>query len=171
MTSLAPAIDWFESHGWKAFGFQREVWRAYLDGESGLVHAATGTGKTLAVWWGPLLEYLETANARAHSKRSRRNALPLRVLWITPLRALAGDTAKALLEPVADLDLPWTVETRTGDTTPGMRSRQSRQLPTTLVTTPESLSLLLARDDASSQFTDLRAVVVDEWHELMGTKR
>ena len=171
MTSLDPANAWFESHGWKAFGFQREVWRAYLDGESGLVHAATGTGKTLAVWWGPLLEYLETANARAHSKRSRRNALPLRVLWITPLRALAGDTAKALLEPVVDLDLPWTVETRTGDTTPGMRSRQSRQLPTTLVTTPESLSLLLARDDASSQFTDLRAVVVDEWHELMGTKR
>ena len=171
MRSIAPAEAWFKSHGWKAFGFQREVWRAYLDGESGLVHAATGTGKTLAVWWGPLLEYLEAQDERASSKRSRRNALPLRVLWITPLRALAGDTAKALLQPVLDLDLPWTVETRTGDTTPGVRSRQSRQLPTTLVTTPESLSLLLARDDASSQFTDLRAVVVDEWHELMGTKR
>ncbi len=171
MSLLAPAEAWFASHGWKSFAFQREVWKAYNEGESGLVHAATGTGKTLAVWWGPLLEYLSSMEVRASTKRSRKNALPLRVLWITPLRALAGDTAKALLEPVADLDLPWTIETRTGDTTPGVRSRQSRQLPTTLVTTPESLSLLLARDDASAQFTDLRAVVVDEWHELMGTKR
>ena len=171
MKPVSPAEQWFESHGWKPFGFQRDVWRAYLEGESGLVHAATGTGKTLAVWWGPLLEYLASQQPMARGKRSRRNALPLRVLWITPLRALAADTANALLRPVIDLDLPWTVETRTGDTTPGTRSRQSRQLPTTLVTTPESLSLLLARDDASGLFADLRMVVVDEWHELMGTKR
>lgn len=90
---------------------------------------------------------------------------------MTPLRALAADTAGALFDPVADLDLPWTVETRTGDTTASLRSRQSRQLPTALVTTPESLSLLLSRDRASEQFSDLRLVVVDEWHELMGTKR
>jgi ATP-dependent Lhr-like helicase len=169
--AASPAEEWFDSHGWKPFGFQRDVWRAYLGGESGLVHAATGTGKTLAVWWGPLLEYFASRQPMARGKRSRRNALPLRVLWITPLRALAADTANALLQPVIDLDLPWTVETRTGDTTPGTRSRQSRQLPTTLVTTPESLSLLLARDDASGLFADLRMVVVDEWHELMGTKR
>ena len=172
MSRIEHAERWFTSHGWTAFGFQREVWQAYLDGESGLIHAATGTGKTLAAWWGPLLEYLaEEGKPSPASKRTRRNAAPLRVLWITPLRALAGDTANALRQPVIDLDLSWTIETRTGDTTPGTRSRQSRQLPTTLVTTPESLSLLLARDGASSQFTELRLVVVDEWHELMGTKR
>jgi ATP-dependent Lhr-like helicase len=168
---LAPAEEWFVSHGWSPFQFQREVWSAYLDGESGLVHAATGTGKTLAAWWGPLLEYLASPQPPSVAKGRRANALPLKVLWITPLRALAADTANALLQPVADLDLPWTVETRTGDTTPGMRSRQSRRLPTTLVTTPESLSLLLARDDASALFSELRLVVVDEWHELLGTKR
>ncbi|HXV17217.1 MAG TPA: DEAD/DEAH box helicase, partial [Gemmatimonadaceae bacterium] len=165
------AEEWFQSRGWKAFDFQRDVWRAYLAGESGLIHAATGTGKTLAAWWGALLESLDESDARRITRRSRSTALPLRVLWITPLRALAADTAGALLEPVADLNLPWTIETRTGDTTAASRSRQSRRLPTALVTTPESLSLLLSREHASAQFGDLRLVVVDEWHELMGTKR
>ncbi len=173
MTDLGAAEQWFESRGWHAFDFQREVWKAYLAGESGLIHAATGTGKTYAAWWAALLEHLadETNTARAEKRRTRAAALPLRVLWITPLRALAADTAGALLVPVADLDLPWTVETRTGDTSASLRSRQGRQLPTALVTTPESLSLLLSRDRASEQFRDLRVVVVDEWHELMGTKR
>ena len=164
MTVFGRAEEWFRSHGWNAFDFQREVWSSYLDGESGLIHAATGTGKTLAAWWGPLLEYLG-------EERKKEKAVPLRVLWITPLRALAGDTAEALIEPVRDLSLPWTVETRTGDTTSALRSRQSRRMPTALVTTPESLSLLLSRENASAQLSDLRVVVVDEWHELMGTKR
>jgi ATP-dependent Lhr-like helicase len=173
------AERWFASRGWSAFSFQREVWKAYRDGESGLIHAATGTGKTYAAWWAPILEYIEENSASSaidsHSKKNSRSirkaSLPLRVLWITPLRALAGDTANALSQPVEDLGLPWTIETRTGDTSPAERSRQSRKLPTALVTTPESLSLLLSRADASHQFADLRLVVVDEWHELMGTKR
>lgn len=179
--TLQPAEKWFRSNGWKPFEFQREVWRAYLDGESGLVHAATGTGKTLAAWWGPLLEYIAENRKRrprmgsglsvAAGRPSRASAPALRVLWITPLRALAADTAESLMAPVRALGLPWTVETRTGDTPAPLRSRQSRRLPTALVTTPESLSLLLSRENASDQFTDLRAVVVDEWHELMGTKR
>ena len=164
MSALAPAEQWFESHGWKPFEFQREVWRAYLDGESGLVHAATGTGKTLAAWWGPILEYLQ-------SSANRKTTAPLTVLWITPLRALASDTANALRQPIIDLDIEWTVETRTGDTAPGTKSRQGRRLPSALVTTPESLSLLLSREKASEQFENLQLVVVDEWHELMGTKR
>ncbi len=164
MTSLEPAAKWFQSHEWEAFEFQREVWRAYLNGESGLIHAATGTGKTLAAWWGPLLEQIGDAE-------QSRGALPLRVLWLTPLRALAGDTANALRLPVGDLHLPWTIETRTGDTPSSARARQTRRLPTALVTTPESLSLLLSRDNAAAQFNSLRLVVVDEWHELMGTKR
>jgi ATP-dependent Lhr-like helicase len=173
MTKFKRADEWFRSRGWKPFDFQEEVWNSYIDGESGLIHAATGTGKTYAAWWAPLLEYLEESRDSPERKQkvTRNKSLPLRVLWITPLRALAGDTAGALIEPVADLNLPWTVETRTGDTSAGARTRQSKRLPTALVTTPESLSLLLSRENASEQFSDLRLVVVDEWHELMGTKR
>ncbi|MEO6209937.1 MAG: ligase-associated DNA damage response DEXH box helicase [Gemmatimonadaceae bacterium] len=187
MTALAPRIDilksrdisgevdrWFATRGWLPFGFQREVWSAYRDGESGLIHAATGTGKTLAAWWGPLLEWLEETRdvAPLRAKKVRRStAPPLRVLWITPLRALAADTVEALAAPLRDLEIPWTLESRTGDTPAAMRVRQRKRLPTALVTTPESLSLLLTRDDVHEIFADLRAVVVDEWHELLGTKR
>lgn len=160
---LTAAKQWFAGRGWKPLSFQREVWEAYGRGESGLVHAATGTGKTLSAWWGPLLEYLEEGKSRAIP--------PLRVLWLTPLRALAADTREALIAPVEDLGLSWKVETRTGDTSSAQRARQSKRLPTALITTPESLSLLLTREDAPELFHDLRCVVVDEWHELMASKR
>lgn len=164
---LAPAEAWFAARGWEPFAFQRQVWRAYLAGESGLIHAATGTGKTYAAWLGPVLEWLA-----AHPDASPKPpAPPLRVLWITPLRALAADTEEALRAPLADLGLPWTLESRTGDTSSAVRSRQRTRLPTALVTTPESLALLLSRDDARGLFGQLQAVVIDEWHELMGTKR
>jgi ATP-dependent Lhr-like helicase len=169
-----PVSDWFSSRGWTPFAFQRDVWSSYLAGESGLIHAATGTGKTLAAWGGPLAEWLDEQTLKTVSpgqKVRRANAPPLRVLWITPLRALAADTEEALRQPLTDIGIPWTLESRTGDTSAAMRSRQRRRLPTALVTTPESLSLLLTRDDAREMFADLRAVVVDEWHELMGTKR
>ncbi len=161
---------WFAQQGWTPFAFQREVWEAYARGESGLIHAATGTGKTYAAWLGPLLEAMqESPNAR--SARRRADAAPLRVLWITPLRALAADTEQALREPVDALGLPWTIESRTGDTSQARRARQRVRLPTALVTTPESLSLLLCRKDHVQLFADLRCVVVDEWHELLSTKR
>jgi ATP-dependent Lhr-like helicase len=165
--------SWFASRGWRPFGFQREVWDAYLAGDSGLVHAATGTGKTLAAWGGPLAEWLaERAPNESSRVRPRRDrSPPLRVLWITPLRALAADTEEALRQPLEDLGMPWSLESRTGDTSAAMRARQRRRLPTALITTPESLELLLARADAPESFHDLRLVVVDEWHELMGTKR
>ncbi len=172
MKKFSAAERWFESRGWTSFAFQRQVWRSYLAGESGLIHAATGTGKTLAAWWGPLLQYVNSAAPeKSTARRPRSNAVPLKVLWVTPLRALAGDTAGALNEPVKDLGIPWTVETRTGDTTSSLKARQSKRLPTALVTTPESLSLLLSRNNAAEQFASLEVVVVDEWHELMGTKR
>jgi ATP-dependent Lhr-like helicase len=164
---LPPAEAWFAARGWEPFDFQREVWRAYLAGESGLVHAATGTGKTYAAWLGPLLEWM----AEHPDRGGTRTPPPLRVLWVTPLRALAADTEAALRRPLDDLALPWTLESRTGDTSAAVRSRQRRRLPSALVTTPESLALLLTRDDARALFAELRAVVVDEWHELMGTKR
>ena len=159
--------DWFAEHQWTPFEFQEEVWRAYLSGESVLIHAATGTGKTYAAWIGPILEWLRDYPAPP----ARRTAAPLRVLWITPLRALAGDTEDALRAPVEDLGLPWTVESRTGDTSAKVRARQRERLPTALVTTPESLSLLLTREDAPALFDHLELVVVDEWHELMASKR
>jgi ATP-dependent helicase Lhr and Lhr-like helicase len=159
--------EWFASEGWSPFPFQEEVWGAYLAGESGLVHAATGTGKTYAAWVGPILEWLSDYPAG----KQRQGAPPLRVLWVTPLRALAADTEDALRAPVEDLGLPWTVETRTGDTEARVRARQSKRLPTALVTTPESLSLLLTWNDTASLFGHLELVVVDEWHELMASKR
>ncbi|HEX6106900.1 MAG TPA: ligase-associated DNA damage response DEXH box helicase [Gemmatimonadales bacterium] len=159
--------DWFREHDWTPFAFQEEVWRAYLSGESVLIHAATGTGKTYAAWMGPILEWLRDYP----TPPARRPAAPLRVLWVTPLRALAGDTEDALRAPVEDLGLPWTVESRTGDTPARVRARQRERLPTALVTTPESLSLLLTRVDAPSLFDHLELVVVDEWHELMASKR
>lgn len=175
--AVLPAERWLAERGWAALSFQREVWKHYLVGQSGLVHSATGTGKTLAAWWGPLLEWITEHGEPAPrsvpgAKKVRRAAAPpLRVLWITPLRALAADTLQSLDAPLRDLALPWTLESRTGDTAPGQRARQGRRLPTALVTTPESLTLLLTRADAAEAFASLRAVVVDEWHELMGTKR
>jgi ATP-dependent Lhr-like helicase len=165
---LACVREWFQRHDWTPFPFQEEVWATYLAGESGLVHAATGTGKTYAAWMGPLLEWL-----RDYPPRPRRKpaAPPLRVLWITPLRALAGDTEAALRAPIEDLGLPWTVESRTGDTPARVRARQRERLPSALVTTPESLSLLLTREDARDLFAQLELVVVDEWHELLASKR
>ena len=171
---------WFQSRGWAPFAFQREVWDAYNAGENGLVHAATGTGKTLAAWCAALIEWLAehgaigfaAPNAGVPRPRARRDKAPaLRVLWITPLRALAADTEEALRRPLTDLGIGWTLEARTGDTSAAVRARQRRRLPTALITTPESLSLLLARDDARELFGELRLAVVDEWHELMGTKR
>jgi ATP-dependent Lhr-like helicase len=162
MTAARETVDaWFAARGWKPFTFQRAVWRAYAEGDSGLVHAATGTGKTLAVWMGPLIEALADGDRDP----------PLRVLWITPLRALAADTLEALRQPIDDLGISWTIGTRTSDTSARDRTRQRKRLPTALITTPESLSLFLSRADAATLFRDLRVVVVDEWHELMGTKR
>lgn len=171
-TSAAGAAlnEWFAARGWEPFAFQREVWDAYARGESGLIHAATGTGKTYAAWMGPVLEALAERDAPKKLRR-RADATPLRVLWITPLRALAADTEQALALPVQELGLPWTVESRTGDTSQARRARQRERLPTALVTTPESLSLLLCRKDHAEIFADLRCVVVDEWHELLSTKR
>lgn len=162
--------EWFTRRGWEPFTFQREAWAAHAAGESGLVHAPTGYGKTLAVWLGPLAAALEEAEAATAAGETPPGGC--QILWITPLRALAQDTAKALSEPVAACGQPgWSVETRTGDTPASRRARQKERLPFALVTTPESLSLLISYPGTRAQFTHLRAVIVDEWHELLGSKR
>jgi ATP-dependent Lhr-like helicase len=155
--------DWFAARGWKPFEFQREVWRAIGRGEDGLLHATTGAGKTYALWFGALQLGGEPPRGTA--------APPLTVLWLSPMRALSADTARALQLPLGELGLGWTVGIRTGDTGSAERAAQSRRLPTALVTTPESLSLLLARADAESALASVRLVVVDEWHEMLGNKR
>lgn len=156
------ALAWLAGRGWKPFAFQREVWSAMRAGRSGMLHASTGTGKTLAVWLGAL-QALATSDAK--------RAPPLTVLWITPMRALASDTLRALRDPLAALAPAWTSGLRSGDTTSAERSAQDKRLPTLLVTTPESLSLLLARADAREALGAVALVVVDEWHELLGNKR
>lgn len=159
---------WFADRGFDPFPFQQAVWQAMAEGRSGVLHANTGAGKTLAVWGGVLTRAL----AARQTEGPRRAPAPgLRVLWITPMRALAADTLKALLDPAADLLPGWRIGLRTGDTPSAERARQERAWPQALVTTPESLSLMLSRPDAAALFADLDAVVVDEWHELVGNKR
>ncbi|MBC8163685.1 MAG: ligase-associated DNA damage response DEXH box helicase, partial [Roseiflexaceae bacterium] len=144
------------------------------------MHAATGTGKTLAAWLGPVAEWIaerqerqepRTENREPRTENREQTTGQLRVIWLTPLRALAADTLAALRGPLDELQVPWILETRTGDTAAATRVRQRKRLPNALVTTPESLTLLLAREDAAEIFGELRAVIVDEWHELMATKR
>jgi ATP-dependent helicase Lhr and Lhr-like helicase len=187
--------SWFLQRGWKPFKFQKDMWRAIAAGESGLLHATTGAGKTYAVWLGALLAF----GAPADVKRARpatkniatstreKTAPPLTVLWITPMRALAADTLRALQQPldyltgqVVDDDgvihpvapgFAWTAGARSGDTASAERSAQNKRLPTVLVTTPESLSVMLSRADAREVLGSVKMVVVDEWHELLGNKR
>jgi ATP-dependent helicase Lhr and Lhr-like helicase len=168
-SAQARVATFFETVGWKPFTFQRECWKAYQAGQSGLLHSATGTGKTLAVWMGPILSWLK--QNPDPSKWNAKKPPAARVLWITPLRALAGDTENALRQPIEALELPWRLEGRTGDSKQSVKSRQLRTLPTALVTTPESLSLMLTHESLLESFKSLEAVIVDEWHELLGTKR
>jgi ATP-dependent helicase Lhr and Lhr-like helicase len=166
---MNPRLEqWFTTRGWEPFDFQRAALDAFARGESGLIHAPTGVGKTLAAWLPPLAAWLdEHPDASAWPK----DPVPLRVLWLTPLRALAQDTLRSLREATTDLGLPWTIDARTGDTSGSRKSKQRERFPTALVTTPESLSLLLSYPETQAALASLRCVVVDEWHELMGTKR
>ncbi len=178
----AAIADWFTLRDWKAFKFQRDVWKAIAQGQSGLLHATTGSGKTYAVWLGILMHFMPVAPSirvqAAPKSGVKRKPVgqPLTVLWITPMRALAADTQRALQQPLDMLQADgcfahWTAGARSGDTSSAERSAQNTRLPTVLVTTPESLSLLLSRADAAEVLGSVQAVVVDEWHELMGNKR
>ena len=216
--ALTAVARWMKNTGRSPFKFQRETWKAYLNGNHGLVHAPTGTGKTLSVFLGPVIEAIAkdselfksvdalkpedfedpvalpvdtTAPDPAKSNstmerslrrlnRAKRKSAPrikrpkgsqLRVLWITPLRALATDTETSLKAAAESLGLPWLVEKRTGDTPASIRNQQRKSLPDVLITTPESFSLLLTRDDTLERFSELQAIIVDEWHELLGSKR
>jgi len=150
---------WFATLDRKPAAFQRAAWKAWAEGHNGLIHAPTGTGKTLAAVGGPLID------AALHPARG------LQLLWITPLRSLATDTAQHLTTAVDAMELPWRVLRRTGDSSSAERARLRRGDCELLVTTPESLALLLSYPDVAERFRHLRGVVVDEWHELIGNKR
>ena len=170
---------WFSQRGWQPFPFQNQVWQAVAKGQSGMLHATTGAGKTYAVFMAAIERFstkkltnnLDQNIPKKPTTKRKPISQPLTVLWITPMRALAADTERALIAPINALSLSWSIGLRTGDTSSAERARQSKRLPTVLITTPESLTLLLTRPDAAEMFASLQMVVVDEWHELIGNKR
>jgi len=197
---LAPIEAWFAGRGWTPMAFQRRCWKAFLGGDSGLLQVPTGSGKTYAAVMGPIAAMLAEAasgsvvdpesptpteaTAQADVPGSKRRkasrtsahrfaAEPegLRLLVITPLRALSRDLALAIEEPIRQMGWPLRVAIRNGDTSSHERGKQLRRPPQILITTPESLSLLLSTVAAPQLFAHLQAVVLDEWHELMGSKR
>ena len=153
--------DWFDAQGWKAQPFQQQCWKAYAEGKNGMLHAPTGSGKTYALWGGIV----------AHTLQQKVPIKGLNALWITPLRALAVEIQQAT-QRVNDALLPdQKIGLRTGDTPQSERAKQKRNPPFGLVTTPESLHVLMSTKDHQKQLSQLQVVVVDEWHELLGTKR
>lgn len=158
--------------GHRPFAFQRAVWMLAEGGRSGLLHADTGSGKTFAVWGG-MLDWIFAGPAHASTRRRRgcESRKGLQALWITPMKALANDTALALRTFCEAAGLDWRVEIRTGDTPQTHKARQDRSPPEVLVTTPESLSLMLSRPLWLERLAEISGVVVDEWHELLGGKR
>ncbi|OKS88584.1 ligase-associated DNA damage response DEXH box helicase [Mucilaginibacter polytrichastri] len=159
--------EWYKYKKWKQFPFQLEMMDAYLSGYSGLLNAPTGSGKTFALFLPFLAGYIN----QYPDTYQRQTNNGLRMLWITPLRALTNDIRKAMQEVCDDLDIPWNIATRTGDTPAAEKQALKRKLPEVLLTTPESLHLMLAQKDYPNMFKNLEVVVIDEWHELLGTKR
>lgn len=155
--SLADLHAWCARQGWQASAFQRACWAAIDAGHSGLLHAPTGAGKTLAVWGGLL----------ASLPRPQQ----LGVLWITPMRALARDSERQLDTLQRELQADWRVARRTADVSASQRRSLLQHPPQALVSTPESLALMLSEVRAVELLRGLQAVVVDEWHELLGSKR
>ena len=158
---LKPIHAWFDRQGWTPLPFQSETWNAYLQGHSGLIQVPTGSGKTFAAVMGPIARMLHDAG----------EAKGIRLLYLTPLRALSRDLALAIREPIEGMHWPLRVGIRNGDSSSSERSKQLKSPPQILVTTPESLTLLLSNPKAEELFAGLDTVILDEWHELMGSKR
>lgn len=158
--------EWMQANGMQPFAFQEQTWQALLHNQSGLVNAPTGCGKTFSVFLGTLIRTLEQ-----NPKAAQQGNNGLVLLWITPLRALAKDIGRAMEEALNALQIPWQVGIRNGDTSSSERLRQKKQMPEILITTPESLHLLLAQKGYPTLLSSVQVIAVDEWHELMGSKR
>ena len=160
------AENWFEKQGWKPFAFQKQTWKAFLQGKHGLLNAPTGSGKTYALWFPIVLDYI-----KHHPNYKKERKKGLKAIWITPLRALSLEIKQSAERVAHDLQTGLTVGIRTGDTSTGERAKQKKEMPDLLITTPESLQLLLATKGYDKIFRNCSAIVVDEWHELLGSKR
>jgi ATP-dependent helicase Lhr and Lhr-like helicase len=161
-TLPAPVAQWFASRGWSLRPHQAGLIETASRGQGGLVIAPTGGGKTLAGFLPSLIEL---------AAMPKRTMPALHTLYISPLKALATDVARNLTQPVAEMGLDITLETRTGDTPQSRRTRQRAKPPDILLTTPEQLALLVASEHAGRFFADLRAVIVDEVHAIAQSKR
>ena len=157
---------WFHNKGRQPFEFQKQAWHYYLNGYNGLLNAPTGSGKTYALWLPVVMEYIIST---PNYKKKKHNGLQM--MWITPLKALSKDIEKAMKDVLEELEIPWQVSTRTGDTTQSIKARQNKNLHEVLITTPESVHVMLSQKGYAERFRNLKAVVVDEWHELLGSKR
>ncbi len=164
---IEVGVNWFKSKGWQPFSYQKETWQSYLSGYQGLVNAPTGTGKTYALGVAILLEFLKLKNQKTKVAQTKG----LQAIWITPIRALSWEIQSAIQQACHDLGVDWQVAVRTGDTSASEREKQKRNVPEFLITTPESLHLLLASKNYRKIFKNLRCLVADEWHELLGSKR
>ena len=133
--------QWLTSKGYTPFAFQEETWQHILDKKSGLVNAPTGCGKTFSVFLGAVIDFINEHPKNFKTKTKN----DLRLLWITPLRALAKDIGRAMEEVIFELGMNWKVGVRNGDTSITDRQKQTRQMPEVLIITPESLHLLLAQ--------------------------
>ncbi len=160
------ANGWFEQKGWKPFPFQTQTWTAFLQGRNGLLNAPTGSGKTYALWMPIVLDYI-----KKNPDYKTRHKPGLKAIWITPLRALSVEIKQAAERVINDLEIKLTVGIRTGDTSSSERAKQKTKMPDLLITTPESMQLMLASKGYESLFKSCSAIVIDEWHELLGTKR
>ena len=159
--------SWLQKTGRTPFAFQQATWKLISESSCGLVNAPTGCGKTYAVFLGTLIRWI---NQHPEDYSTLKNT-GLQLIWITPLRALAKDIARAMEEVIASLDLHWKIGIRNGDSTPKDRAAQKKQLPEVLIITPESLHLLFTHADHEKMANSLQVIAVDEWHELLGNKR
>jgi len=164
---LQIATDWFSTQGWKPFKFQSDTWKKYWQGKSGIVNAATGSGKTYSLILPILVEFLSDN----HKKKALPKKNGLQAIWITPIKALAKEIQSSAQKAATDLGIEWDIAIRTGDTSSSDRAKQKRQPPEILITTPESLHLLIGQRYHEDLFKNLKVLVADEWHELVGSKR
>jgi ATP-dependent Lhr-like helicase len=166
---LSKISDWFESHNWQAFPFQKSCWDAVLSGKDGLLNAPTGSGKTFSLFLPVLIKYLSEIDSGNYKKPKVNQRLKL--LWVSPLRALAKDLQQAMQHVVNELAIPWEVGRQTGDISASEKAKLRKALPEILIITPESLHLYFTRKGHENNFQNLDYIVVDEWHELLGSKR